>query len=154
MHLVQVEEKWRKYATRVEHSFLTTSGPSPQLMLFISQPIILNNTAWAFSSLKDCLFECYQNEQGTARGLTYESVFNLTVKVRAPKNFTFSESFANRLLAICHPWGERWSLVSVSWILAILAGGPGWYSCNTSWESQYTSCQEKWYELARASLMW
>jgi len=54
-HLVQDRENWMKYAANTEHSFRTTTAPSPLSRDCISQPMILWSKSWASSSLSELL---------------------------------------------------------------------------------------------------
>ena len=63
---------------------------------------------------------------------SYQSAFNLTVKVNAPKKRTFSSLLPSRASANCQPSDDFCSVWSVSWILAISAGDPGRYSLRIS----------------------
>jgi hypothetical protein len=51
----QDEENWKKYATRVEQSFLMTSGPSESSTHRISQSRRVQSSAWTSSSPRDFL---------------------------------------------------------------------------------------------------
>lgn len=55
MHCVHVDEKFRKYTTRVEHSFRIANGLDERLTDTITHVNNWFNTSLAFVSLRDAL---------------------------------------------------------------------------------------------------
>jgi len=111
MQYVQDAADWRKYATKAEHSFLTTRAPSfsdvnwtshlssrPSKAV-VSQPreflnfgqLVVRNIGWA-----------------------YQSVLILIVKVRAPKKRTLSSWLCRSASANAHPSRDLWIFCRVS----------------------------------------
>jgi hypothetical protein len=87
--LTQDVENWRKYATKAEHSFLTTRAPSEFSIHWINQLIKVSSKEFASALLND--FLSTESAQYIQIGVTtYESVFSLTIKVKAAKNLTCS----------------------------------------------------------------
>lgn len=90
------------------------------------------SNASASSSLRDFLEGWSANKKNKQEYIAHESVLSLTMKVNAPKNLTLSASFPSRLLASCHPSGDRWRFCKASWVFPTFSEAPGWYSWRTN----------------------
>ena len=96
----------KKYATRAEHSFLTTRGPSFIETSRMSHDSSLSNTAVLLDPNE--ALPCNQRVLVRTVSAAYQSVLILIVKVRAPKNRTLESWLCSNASARAQPSGDLW----------------------------------------------